>query len=109
MESEQAIYNQLVAKQRELSALNSGITADVRTIDLAESYPVAIAPKKSLIMVLAALLGLVMGCTFVITKELLNNKIKNTEDLEALGVRVYATIPFSLDEKNHGIARVKSC
>ena len=99
VESEQAIYNQLVTKQRELSVLNSGITADVRIIDSAESYPVAIAPKKSLIMVLAALLGLVMGCAFVITKELLNNKIKNTEDLEALGVRVYATIPFSLDEK----------
>lgn len=99
VESEQAIYNQLVTKQRELSVLNSGITADVRIIDSAESYPVAIAPKKSLIMVLAALLGLVMGCTFVIAKELLNNKIKNTEDLEALGVRVYASIPFSLDEK----------
>nr|AFV53204.1 Wzc [Providencia alcalifaciens] len=99
VESEQAIYNQLVAKQRELSVLNSGITADVRIIDSAESYPMAIAPKKSLIMVLASLLGLMMGCAFVIGKELLNNKIKNTEDLEVLGLRVYATVPFSLDEK----------
>ncbi|MTC70986.1 polysaccharide biosynthesis tyrosine autokinase [Providencia sp. wls1914] len=99
VESEQAIYNQLVAKQRELSVLNSGITADVRIIDSAESYPMAIAPKKNLIMVLASLLGLMMGCAFVIGKELLNNKIKNTEDLEVLGLRVYATVPFSLDEK----------
>ncbi|MTC78870.1 polysaccharide biosynthesis tyrosine autokinase [Providencia sp. wls1916] len=99
VESEQAIYNQLVTKQRELSVLNSGITADVRIIDSAESYPMAIAPKKSLIMVLASLLGLVMGCAFVIGKEILNNKIKNTEELEALGLRVYATVPFSLDEK----------
>lgn len=99
VESEQAIYNQLVAKQRELSVLNSGITADVRIIDSAESYPMAIAPKKNLIMVLASLLGLMMGCAFVIGKELFNNKIKNTEELEALGLHVYATIPFSLDEK----------
>ncbi|MEQ5186376.1 polysaccharide biosynthesis tyrosine autokinase [Providencia alcalifaciens] len=99
VESEQAIYNQLVAKQRELSVLNSGITADVRIIDSAESYPMAIAPKKNLIMVLASLLGLMMGCAFVIGKELLNNKIKNTEDLEVLDLRVYATVPFSLDEK----------
>lgn len=99
VESEQAIYNQLVTKQRELSVLNSGITADVRIIDSAESYPAAIAPKKSLIMALASLLGLVIGCAFVIGKELLNNKIKNTEDLEALDLRVYAAVPFSLDEK----------
>ncbi|MDE5308814.1 GNVR domain-containing protein [Providencia stuartii] len=46
VESEQAIYNQLVAKQQELSVLNSGITADVRIIDSAESQPNAVAPKK---------------------------------------------------------------
>ncbi len=38
VESEQAIYNQLVAKQQELSVLNSRITADVRIIDSAESH-----------------------------------------------------------------------
>ncbi len=47
VESEQAIYTQLVAKQQELSVLNSGITADVRIIDSAESQPKPIAPKNS--------------------------------------------------------------
>lgn len=62
VESEQAIYNQLVAKQQELSVLNSGITADVRIIDSAESQPNAVAPKKSLILVLATILGFIVGC-----------------------------------------------
>lgn len=99
VESEQAIYNQLVAKQQELSVLNSGITADVRIIDSAESQPNAVAPKKSLIVVLATILGFIIGCAYVIAREFFNNKIKSTEDIDALGVNVYATIPFSAHEK----------
>ncbi|EPM5567244.1 polysaccharide biosynthesis tyrosine autokinase [Providencia thailandensis] len=99
VESEQAIYNQLVAKQQELSVLNSGITADVRIIDSAESQPNAVAPKKSLILVLATILGFIVGFAYVIAREFFNNKIKGTEDIDALGVNVYATIPFSTHEK----------
>ncbi|MER3367307.1 polysaccharide biosynthesis tyrosine autokinase [Providencia rettgeri] len=99
VESEQAIYNQLVAKQQELSVLNSGITADVRIIDSAESQPNAVAPKKALIMVLATILGFIVGCAYVIAREFFNNKIKGTEDIDALGVNVYAVIPFSTHEK----------
>ncbi|WP_272513635.1 polysaccharide biosynthesis tyrosine autokinase [Providencia sp. PROV215] len=99
VESEQAIYNQLVAKQQELSVLNSGSTADVRIIDSAESQPNAVAPKKSLILVLATILGFIVGCAYVIAREFFNNKIKGTEDIDALGVNVYATIPFSNYEK----------
>ncbi|EPD1653250.1 TPA: polysaccharide biosynthesis tyrosine autokinase [Escherichia coli] len=99
VESEQSIYNQLVAKQQELSVLNSGITADVRIIDSAESQPSAVAPKKSLILVLATILGFIVGCAYVIAREFFNNKIKGTEDIDALGVNVYATIPFSTHEK----------
>lgn len=99
VEAEQAIYAQLVAKQQELSVLNSGITADVRIIDSAESQPNAVAPKKSLIVVLATILGFIVGCAYVIAREFFNNKIKSTEDIDALGVNVYATIPFSAYEK----------
>ena len=99
VEAEQAIYSQLVAKQQELSVLNSGITADVRIIDSAESQPNAVAPKKSLIVVLAIILGFIVGCAYVIAREFFNNKIKSTEDIDALGVNVYATIPFSAYEK----------
>lgn len=99
VESEQAIYNQLVAKQQELSVLNSGITADVRIIDSAESQPNAVAPKKALILVLAAILGFIVGCAYVIAREFFNNKIKGSEDIDALGINVYATIPFSTHEK----------
>lgn len=97
--AEQAIYTQLVSKQQELSVLNSGITADVRIIDSAESQPNAVAPKKSLIVVLATILGFIVGCAYVIAREFFNNKIKSTEDIDALGVNVYATIPFSTYEK----------
>ncbi|WP_272673694.1 polysaccharide biosynthesis tyrosine autokinase [Providencia sp. PROV169] len=97
--AEQAIYTQLVAKQQELSVLNSGITADVRIIDSAESQPKPVAPKKSLIVVLATILGFIIGCAYVIAREFFNNKIKSTEDIDALGVNVYATIPFSAHEK----------
>ncbi|EOH0493167.1 polysaccharide biosynthesis tyrosine autokinase [Providencia rettgeri] len=99
VEAEQAIYAQLVAKQQELSVLNSGITADVRIIDSAESQPKPVAPKKSLIVALATILGFIIGCAYVIAREFFNNKIKSTEDIDALGVNVYATIPFSAHEK----------
>ncbi|HBK4773423.1 TPA: polysaccharide biosynthesis tyrosine autokinase [Providencia rettgeri] len=108
VEAEQAIYAQLVAKQQELSVLNSGITADVRIIDSAESQPNAVAPKKSLIVALATILGFIVGCAYVIAREFFNNKIKNTEDIDALGVNVYATIPFSAHEKKRIEAGNKS-
>ncbi len=41
-----------------------------------------------------------VGCAYVIAREFFNNKIKSTEDIDALGVNVYATIPFSTYEKN---------
>ncbi|MGZ0012895.1 GNVR domain-containing protein [Providencia hangzhouensis] len=75
------------------------MTADVRIIDSAESQPNAVAPKKALILVLATILGCIVGCAYVIARELFNNKIKGTEDIDALGVNVYATIPFSTHEK----------
>lgn len=71
----------------------------MRIIDTAESQPIAVAPKKSLIVALATILGFIVGCAYVIAREFFNNKIKSTEDIDALGVNVYATIPFSPYEK----------
>ena len=99
VQSEQAIYMQLVTKQQELNILNSGITSDVRIIDPAESHLIPVTPKKSLNVTLTTIIGFIVGCTYVITQEMFNHKIRRIEDIGALDVDVYATIPFSAHNK----------
>lgn len=95
VQSEQEIYNQLVTKKQELSVLNSGITADVRVIDDAESEPLAVAPRKKLILLISFVAGLILGCGYVFVRYVFTNKIKNIDDVDGFGINVYATIPFS--------------
>lgn len=95
VESERTIYEQLMAKQQELNVLASGITADARIIDTPVSKPSPIEPKKKLIVLVFLLLGGMVGCGYVLVREFFNNKIKRIEEVEGLGINVYASIPLS--------------
>lgn len=90
------IYTMLLARAQELDIVRAGTVGNVRIIDSAEvniSQPVK--PKKSLIVAMFTLFGVLFGAVFVITHKALNKGVEDPSDIEALGLPVYASVPYS--------------
>ena len=95
VQSGQEIYMQLLNRQQELGISKASTVGDVRIIDNAETANAPVAPKKMLIIVASLLLGLVVSVGLVLLKALLHHGIENPEQLEELGMNVYASVPLS--------------
>ncbi|WP_038910621.1 tyrosine-protein kinase Wzc [Dickeya dadantii] len=91
----QEVYVQLMNKQQELSINKASTVGNVRIIDLAEVQIKPVKPKKILVILLAVLLGGVVAVGFVLLKSLLHRGIESPEQLEELGINVYASVPLS--------------
>ncbi|MAE39600.1 MAG: lipopolysaccharide biosynthesis protein [Psychrobacter sp.] len=90
------IYLNLLKNYQQLQIAKAGQTGFARIIDLPINTFDAIAPKKLQIMILALLLGGMLGSMIVLIKSMLRNVVKDPERLEAkTGVPVIATIPRS--------------
>ncbi len=91
----QEVYMQLLNKQQELSINKASTVGNVRIIDNAVVQPKPVKPKKALIVLLAMILGGMASTAFVILKTLLHKGIESPEQLEELGINVYASVPLS--------------
>ncbi|UMO88796.1 tyrosine-protein kinase Wzc [Pectobacterium sp. PL64] len=91
----QEVYMQLLNKQQELSINKASTVGNVRIIDNAVIQPKPVKPKKMLIVLIAMFLGGVVSTAFVILKTLLHKGIESPEQLEELGINVYASVPLS--------------
>ena len=90
------IYLNLLKNYQQLQIAQAGQVGFARIIDLPINTYRAIAPKKSLIIMLATLTGLLLGIMLVLLKNLLRNLVKDPDRLESkTGVPVIATIPRS--------------
>ncbi len=94
-QSEQEIYVQLLNRQQELNISKASTVGDVRIIDNAETGGMPIAPKKSLIILASLVAGLVLSAGLVLLKAMFHHGIENPEQLEELGMNVYASVPLS--------------
>ncbi|WP_095211374.1 polysaccharide biosynthesis tyrosine autokinase [Endozoicomonas ascidiicola] len=102
------VLNLLSAKYEDLAnyldALNTALAwnaenGSVSVLSYSQSSIAPIKPKKSLILVLATLLGGMMGVGIVFVRAMFNQELK-AEQLEKLTpYTVYATVPFS-DQQN---------
>ena len=93
--SNQEVYMQLSDKQQELRVNRASIIGNVRIIDRAVTQPIPIAPRKMIILAISIILGLIISVAYVLMKMLFHKGIEDPEQLESLGITVYATIPFS--------------
>jgi tyrosine-protein kinase Etk/Wzc len=94
------IYTAMLNKSQELDVVRAGTVGNVRIIDSAvvdTSQPVK--PKKALIVVLATLLGGMLGVAIALLRHALNRGIENPELIEQLGLPVYAAVPFSKEQQ----------
>ena len=95
VEVNQQIYIQLLNKVQELSIIKAGTVGNVRILDNAQSYAAPVKPKKPLIVVLATLLGGMLSVAFVLVRAALHRGIENPDEIEQIGLSVYASVPKS--------------
>ena len=102
------IYTQLLNKSQELDVMRAGAVGNVRLIDTADvDLRNPVKPKKALIVLIATLLGAFLAIGYVLFRKALNRGVQNPDDIEKLGLPVYASIPFNSlqkveDEKSPG-------
>ncbi|HCI5759931.1 TPA: polysaccharide biosynthesis tyrosine autokinase, partial [Klebsiella pneumoniae] len=95
VESGQAVYMQLLNRQQELNIAKSSAIGNVRIIDTAQTSTVPVKPQKLLIVLVGLIAGLIISITTVLIKVFLNRGIESPEQLEDVGINVYASIPIS--------------
>ncbi len=101
VDSGHAIYMQLLNRQQELSIAKSSAIGNVRIIDDAVTQPGPVKPKKVLVVLVGFILGLVLSVGIVLLKVFMRRGIESPEQLEELGINVYASIPYSDWLGNH--------
>ncbi|WBA13931.1 polysaccharide biosynthesis tyrosine autokinase [Salinivibrio proteolyticus] len=95
VEVNQAIYVQLLNKVQELNIMKASTVGNVRIIDDAQTFELPVKPKKPLIAVIATLLGGMIGVGVVLLKAAFHRGVENPDDVEAIGLPVYASVPLS--------------
>ncbi|MEJ3660267.1 polysaccharide biosynthesis tyrosine autokinase [Pseudomonas fragi] len=94
------IYTQLLNKSQELDVMRAGTTGNVRLIDTADvDLRSPVKPKKALIVLIATFFGALLAIGYVLFRKALNRGVENPDDIEKLGLPVYASIPFSSLQK----------
>lgn len=100
VEVNQQIYIQLLNKVQELNIVKASTVGNVRIIDGAQSFTQAVKPKKPLIAVLATLLGGMISVALVLLKTAMHRGIESPDEIEDIGLPVYASIPLSSWQEN---------
>lgn len=95
VESGRAVYLQLLNRQQELSIAKSSAIGNVRIVDDSITDPKPIKPKKKLICIIGFILGLFFSVALIMLRFLLRRGIESPEQLEEMGINVYASIPVS--------------
>ncbi|WGY48429.1 polysaccharide biosynthesis tyrosine autokinase [Vibrio sp. ABG19] len=95
VEVNQQIYVQLLNKVQELSIVKAGTVGNVRILDQALAYALPVKPQKTLIVILATLFGGILSVAYVLVKAALHRGVENPDDIEQIGLSVYASVPKS--------------
>ena len=91
----QEIFVALLNSRQEMNLVKAGTVGNIRILDTAATQPEPIKPRKALIVLLATLLGGVIGVGWVLVARALHNGIENPDQLEDMGLPAYATIPLA--------------
>lgn len=90
------IYLDMLSNIQELNILRAGTVGNVRVVDKAiVDITNPVEPRKLLIIAISLFMGGVLAIALVLLKSILNKSIESIEDVEKIGLPVYASIPFS--------------
>lgn len=95
VDGNRSLYDTFMTRLKETSATSDFEAVNARIVDPAVVPDMPIKPKKSLIVVLAAMLASMAGVAMVLLLEFLNNTFKSTEDVETkLNLPVLGILPL---------------
>ena len=93
------LYTTMLNNAQTLRVAKSGTIGNVRIIDEAVLPMKPIKPKKSLIIMVSFILGLMLGIAWVFIRKALHTGIEDPDQIEKkLNIPVYATIPHSNEQ-----------
>lgn len=95
VKTNQQIYMQMLNQSQELKIAKASTVGNVRIIDVPVAGLAPIKPKVPLILALSIVLGLMLSIGFVLLRLALRRGLESPEQLEQLGLPVYATLPLS--------------
>jgi tyrosine-protein kinase Etk/Wzc len=95
VDSGRAVYMQLLNRQQELNIAKSSAIGNVRIIDDAVTQSKPVKPKKAIIVLVGLILGGMISVGLVLLRVFLRRGVESPEQLEELGINVYASIPVS--------------
>ncbi|AJR09505.1 tyrosine-protein kinase [Photobacterium gaetbulicola] len=107
VEVNQQIYLQLLSKVQELNIVKASTVGNVRILDSAQAHSAPVEPRKPLIVVLALIIGAITSIGVAFLRAAFNRGVENPDEIEAIGLPVYASIPMSdwqveLEKKQKG-------
>ncbi|SWI40434.1 polysaccharide biosynthesis tyrosine autokinase [Klebsiella pneumoniae] len=105
VESGRAVYMQLLNRRQELNIAKSSAIGNVRIIDNAVAQTKPVKPKKIVIILIGFIFGSVVAIGIVLLRVFLRRGIESPEQLEELGINVYASIPVSEAFANNAVKK----
>ena len=94
------LYTSLLNSYQQLKVVKASEIGNVRVIDQAVKPMEPIKPKRSLVLMLAVLLGGFAGTALILLKNLLFSGIKDSSLIESrLGLSILATVPRSIMQR----------
>lgn len=94
------LYQSMLNSALQLRLVKEGRTGNVRLLDSAAIFPQPVKPRKSLIVALAGILGLMGGAALAIGRGMFFSAIRHPNEIEArTGLNIYASVPLSADQK----------
>lgn len=94
------IYTQMLNAIQELDIVRAGTIGNARIVDDAEvDIEEPVKPQKALIVIISTLLGGMISIIIVLIQAAINRGVVNPEQIEELGLPVYAAIPYSDEQE----------
>lgn len=95
VQSGQEVYMQLLNKEQELGISKASTVGNVRIIDRAITQSKPVEPKSIIVIIFSIVLGGLLSVGYVLLSSFLHRGIESPEQLEELGINVYASVPLS--------------
>jgi tyrosine-protein kinase Etk/Wzc len=90
------LYMKLLDSTQQLRVLKAGQLGNVRTVDFAVVPEKPVRPRKIIVIPIAAVLGLLVGCAVALGRRMLNRGLESPAEVErAVEVPVFAIISHS--------------
>ncbi|MCE9662762.1 polysaccharide biosynthesis tyrosine autokinase [Halomonas sp. M5N1S17] len=94
----QQVYVQLLNQRQEMRLVKAGTVGNVRILDAAMLQPGLVSPRISLTTAISGLIGALLVSMVLVLRLLMTRAIKSPDQLEELGLPVYAALPESAEQ-----------